>query len=262
MPPRLDNAFISSLAETGKAACPRFPWYRGAIVALGALNYPEEIPAFYTYVLEHYIPEDARKEETKKILEGLTKASGIVGAAKTGNAVRALNPTIPTHLKDNTCYRQSETFENASKRGREFHRQIYGRNPFFADSQTKNAAADYYWIVSSKPTSGNPVLWSNLQGLMLIELFARADLFYGYIFSFDEILDGLETSHCILSALLGIDCQEQVRNHMIGMLLNGAKREEIEAFRNVVLRLAEKLEVKFKDAPIPIPANPEGTNML
>jgi hypothetical protein len=69
-------------------------------------------------------------------------------------------------------------------------------------------------------------------------------------------LDDLETGHCIISALLGIDCQEQVRNHMIGMQLNGAKREQIVGFRNVVLRLAEKLQVTFKDAPIEVPDVP------
>ena len=84
------------------------------------------------------------------------------------------------------------------------------------------------------------------------------DLFYGYIFSFDEILDDLETEHVIISALLGIDCQEQVKNHMIGMQLNGAQWEEVEALRNVVLKLAEKLGIKFKTAPIPIPRIPSG----
>jgi hypothetical protein len=80
--PLLDHEFIASLAETGEAAGSKYPWYRGAIVALGALNYPEEIPGLYLHLLEEWIPESEQKTETRKILEGLTKASGIVGAAK------------------------------------------------------------------------------------------------------------------------------------------------------------------------------------
>lgn len=80
--PRLDHDFISSLAETGAEAGSKYPWYRGAIVALGALNYPEEIPGLYLHLLDKWIPEQDQKTETRKILEGLTKASGIVGAAK------------------------------------------------------------------------------------------------------------------------------------------------------------------------------------
>ena len=82
MASHLDHEFIASLAETGAASGPQFPWYRGAVVALGALNYPEEIPALYLHLLERWIPEVDQKAETRKILEGLTKASGIVGAAK------------------------------------------------------------------------------------------------------------------------------------------------------------------------------------
>jgi hypothetical protein len=82
MSPRLDADFISALADVGAPAGSQFPWYRGAIIALGALNYPEEIPSFYSHVLSKYIPEEEQKLETQKILEGLTKASGIVGAAK------------------------------------------------------------------------------------------------------------------------------------------------------------------------------------
>ncbi|KAF2658360.1 hypothetical protein K491DRAFT_676407 [Lophiostoma macrostomum CBS 122681] len=235
MSSRLDADFISTLADIGTSAGSQFPWYRGAIVALGALNYPEEIPAFYSHILSKYIPENEQKLETSKILEGLTKASGIVGAAKTGNAVRPLSQVIPAHLKDDTCYRQHESFEGAAKRGRELHTKLYGRNPTFDDKKTLRAAPDYYWIVTN--------------------------LFYGYIFSFDGVLNDLETGHCIISALLGIDCQEQVRNHMIGMQLNGAKREQIVAFRNVALKLAEKLQVRFKEAPIAVPDVSEKASM-
>lgn len=53
-----------------------------AVVALGALNYPEEIPKLYRLLLDAYIPEAEQKSETGKIREALTKLCGIMGAAK------------------------------------------------------------------------------------------------------------------------------------------------------------------------------------
>ncbi len=82
------------------------------------------------------------------------------------------------------------------------------------------------------------------------------ELFYGYIFSFDEILDTLETEQVVVAALIGIDCQEQMINHMIGMMFNGAKREEVEALKNIVLALAVRLNVKFKNPDIKVPEMP------
>lgn len=82
------------------------------------------------------------------------------------------------------------------------------------------------------------------------------ELFYGYIFSFDEILDILETEQVVIASLIGIDCQEQMTNHMIGMMFNGAKREEVEALKQVVLALAERLDVKFKNPDIQVPEMP------
>lgn len=81
-------------------------------------------------------------------------------------------------------------------------------------------------------------------------------MFYGYVFSFDEILGSLETGQVITASLLGIDCQEQVENHMIGMMFNGAEREEIIALKDIVLKLAERLGVKFKNPNTSVPVKP------
>ncbi len=79
--PLLDNDFIESLAESGKLY-PNFKWYLGAVVALSAVNYSEEIPTLYARLLEQYIPKDDQFNETRKIKEALTKVCGIQGAAK------------------------------------------------------------------------------------------------------------------------------------------------------------------------------------
>ncbi len=75
-----DEEFYSSLAELQPSSM--FKWHQTAIVALGALNYPEEIPKLYKLLLDVYIPEENQLKETRRIREGLTKACGVMGAAK------------------------------------------------------------------------------------------------------------------------------------------------------------------------------------
>jgi hypothetical protein len=82
MPP-LDNDFIQHLAERGSAH-PRFKWYITAIVALAALNHPEEIGPLYTRLLDTYIAPEDHVEQTRKTKEALVKAAGLHGAAKVG----------------------------------------------------------------------------------------------------------------------------------------------------------------------------------
>jgi alkylhydroperoxidase/carboxymuconolactone decarboxylase family protein YurZ len=74
----------------------------------------------------------------------------------------------------------------------------------------------------------------------------QTELLYGHIFSFPGILDNIETGQCIVAALFSIDCQEQVRNHMIGMMNSGGTREELEGVRAVVMAVADKLGVVGK----------------
>ncbi|KAF4762130.1 hypothetical protein HAV15_008013 [Penicillium sp. str.  len=223
---QFDVDFYHSLAATGKSAA-RVKWYRTAIVALGALNYPEEIPKLYQLLLTSYIPEADQQLETGKIRESLTKVCGIMGAAKTGSALRALATATPSELMDSTYHREGDTSKEAIRRGRELFSQIYERIPGYDLSKTLEASPDYYHIVT--------------------------ELFYGHIFSFNGVLDGFETGHIIVAALLGIDCHEQAHNHMLGMLIHGADREGLESIRSIVVSLANHYDVRFKNPPITIP---------
>ena len=58
----------------------------------------------------------------------------------------------------------------------------------------------------------------------------------------------------IVSTLIGLDCQYQLRNHMKGMLYNGATREELQELLDLCLGLAEKLGVKFRSEARPVPS--------
>lgn len=81
-------------------------------------------------------------------------------------------------------------------------------------------------------------------------------MLYGHIFSFDGVIDDLTTGYVIVSALYGMDCQTQLQNHMKGMLINGATRQDLEGLRELCLGLANILGVKFRHRPAPIPTMP------
>ncbi len=87
--PTLDHAFVQQLAALGEPF-PRLKWYIGAVVALSALNYPEEIGPLYTHLLEKYIAPGEHVEQTRKIKEALVKATGLHGAAKVSLLLRPI----------------------------------------------------------------------------------------------------------------------------------------------------------------------------
>jgi alkylhydroperoxidase/carboxymuconolactone decarboxylase family protein YurZ len=130
--------------------------------------------------------------------------------------------------------RAKESQETASERGHALHKRIYGRNPEFDMNATPAASPDYAFVVR--------------------------DLLYGRVFSFDEILNDLDTGYVILSTLIGIDCQYQLRNHMKGMLYNGATREELQDLLELCLGLAKRLRVDFRSQPRPVPHIDDGSH--
>ncbi|KFY23348.1 hypothetical protein V491_02585 [Pseudogymnoascus sp. VKM F-3775] len=229
--PKLSHDFIQQLAVQGETNT-RFKWYITTIVALSSLNYPDEIGPLYTQLLEKYIRQEDHYEETRKIKEALVKASGLHGAAKTGNAVRALYHATPQHLIDNTCYRDDDDHEEAMARGDAFLKSLYPDVPDLntEDDYVRKCCPDYFFIVSK--------------------------LLYPHVFSFDKILDKLESSQAIITTLISIDCKGQARNHMKGMMWNGATREEVENIHGSIILLADQLGVQFRDGPVEVPEYP------
>jgi alkylhydroperoxidase/carboxymuconolactone decarboxylase family protein YurZ len=88
----------------------------------------------------------------------------------------------------------------------------------------------------------------------MLTVSGAVDLLYGRVFSYDGILDDLETGYVIVSALIGLDCQNQLRHHMKGMLYNGATRDDLQELYDVLLDLAQRLGVTFRSEKREIPS--------
>ncbi|RDH27577.1 hypothetical protein BDQ94DRAFT_184434 [Aspergillus welwitschiae] len=232
MSPKLSHDFIRQLAAHG-ASNLRFKWFVTVVVALSSFNYPEEIGPLYQHLLEEYIPVEDHAAATRKIREALVKAAGLHGAAKTGNAVRELYHATPPHLIDNTCYRDDDEHTAAVARGDAFLKSLYRDVPDLntEDDFVRKCCPDYFYVVSQ--------------------------LLYPHVFSFDKILDKLESSQAIITALISIDCKGQARNHMKGMMWNGATRQEVANIRDSIVLLARYLGVQFRDGPVLVPDDPK-----
>ncbi|OJJ07666.1 hypothetical protein ASPVEDRAFT_88904 [Aspergillus versicolor CBS 583.65] len=210
-------------------------WYMCVVVTLSSLNYPDVIPQVYAHLdselLSTLSPED-RFSAVRKLREGLIKSTGIAGAARTGNAMRTLARCIPEELQEKTSPRSQESDTVARERGKAFWSRIYARNKAFDPGASVRASPDYAFVVR--------------------------EVLYARIFSFDAVIDDLLTGYIIVSALYGMDCPNQLQNHMKGMLINGATKEDLEELRDLCLGLAKILGVRSRHPPPLIPEKPEG----
>lgn len=93
------------------------------------------------------LPPADRFGAIQKVREGLIKSTGVVGAGRTGNAMRTLSNCIPDEYREVDSPRSKESEEVARKRGRKFWLDIYARNPAFDPEASVRASPDYAFIV-------------------------------------------------------------------------------------------------------------------
>jgi hypothetical protein len=120
------------------------------VVALSSLNFPDVIPQVYDHLeaslLSKLSPEDCFSY-VRRLREGLIKSTGIVGAARTGNAMRTLATCVPEHLREKESPRSKESEEVARPRGKAFWTRIYSRNKAFDPEASVRASPDYAFVV-------------------------------------------------------------------------------------------------------------------
>jgi len=129
----------------------RLRWYMCAIVNLSSMGYPDVIPQVYTHLdanlLSGLPSTEARKQALNQIREALIKSTGIVGAGRTGNAMRTLSGCIPEEFRETESPRAMEDDHTARERGKKFWTNIYARNPAFDPGASVRASPDYAFVV-------------------------------------------------------------------------------------------------------------------
>jgi hypothetical protein len=148
--PRLPTDFLDSVLGIEDVSN-RLRWYMCTIVSLSSLNYSDVIPQVYehldTNLLSSLSSVEARKSAIDKIREALIKSTGIVGAGRTGNAMRTLSGCIPEAFRATESPRAMESEDAARARGRRFWTNIYARNPAFDPEASVRASPDYAYVV-------------------------------------------------------------------------------------------------------------------
>lgn len=153
--PRLSSSLLQSSLSIDDTA-KRIRWYMCVVVNLSSLNYPDVIPQVYEHFASNVLtdlPPAGRLVAVRTVREGLIKTVGIVGAARTGNAIRTLSKLLPEEYRDTESPRSKESDEVAKKRGKEFWANIYSRNKAFDPDATVKASPDYAYIVRGKRTA-------------------------------------------------------------------------------------------------------------
>jgi hypothetical protein len=128
------------------------------LVALSSLNYSDVIPQVYEHLdvnLLSPLSFDERFAVVRQIREGLIKSTGVVGAARTGNAMRALAECIPENLREKESSRSKEPEELARQRGKEFWTRIYSRNRAFDPQASVRASPDYAFVIRGTDSNIN-----------------------------------------------------------------------------------------------------------
>lgn len=250
--PTLPDSFFQTLPSTEDVNI-RLRWYMCVLINLSSMGYPDVIPQIYTHLDDNVLSQlpdtEARRQAMSRVREGLIKSTGVVGAGRTGNAMRTLSSCTPEELREKESPRSKESEEVARKRGKEFWSRIYARNPAFDPGASVRASPDYAFVVR-----GKCILISLEFGY---ELRLASDVLYARVFSFDGILDDLTTGYAMVAGLYGLDCQNQLQHHMKGMMWNGATRDDLIELQRLCLGLAHILGVKFRHGPAPIPTLPK-----
>lgn len=96
-----------------------------------------------------------------------------------------------------------------------------------------------------------------LASLVRQEVLTGVDMLYARVFSYDGVIDPLTTGYAMISGLYGLDCANQLQNHMKGMLFNGATRQEIFGLTELLCEIATTLGVQFRHGKPSVPNVPE-----
>lgn len=148
--PKIPTTFLDNVLQIEDIGI-RLRWYMCTVVTLSSLNYSDVIPQIYKHFDANYLASlstvEARKEAINHLREALIKSTGIVGAGRTGNAMRALSRCVPEAYRATESPRAQESDATARARGKKFWSNIYARNPDFDPEASVRASPDYAFVV-------------------------------------------------------------------------------------------------------------------
>lgn len=175
--PILPTSFLEAAKSVDASS--RLRWYMCVVVMLSSVNYPDVIPQVYEHLdrnLLSKLSEEDRFNAVRKLREGLIKSTGIVGAARTGNAIRTLAGCIPVALREKESPRSQESDEKARERGKAFWTRIYSRNKAFDPEATVRASPDYAFIVRGSLSHFSLEMKNHVKSSLFDRGLVRSDL--------------------------------------------------------------------------------------
>ncbi|KAJ8474649.1 hypothetical protein ONZ45_g15876 [Pleurotus djamor] len=207
------------------------PWYLVAAVAFNAARRPEVVVSVYNVVLEDLRTHgngDVNAEDhitlVKKIQEALLKASVTSGVPRALTAILFLDSAVLNSIleKLSSPLRDFDRpFSDLTSQGRQFLSDMFGED--------KGTSA-HSIINSSSPDMG---------------IFLTTS--YGLVLSHCSIVSLLETSYCFITASILDDFPRQVPWFYLAAMRHGASIEEVQAIRDIAIKVASLIDVTFRE---------------
>lgn len=188
-------------------------WHVVSAVALSVCNRPDCIPQLFHAC-------KAVKDQcgmAAKMREALLKASVLAGLPKTINSLTALRSVTPSDCLPSP----QRTAVDYEERGRAYFDRVYGKICGRVAQQLEHASPDLYSLTMHA--------------------------IYGQVLSYSDILSPRETSFVVLAALIPQDVNPQLKGHLQGALNNGATVDEVNAVRQITLRIVEECSIHLRE---------------
>ncbi|KAK9373043.1 AhpD-like protein [Lipomyces chichibuensis] len=260
----LTGSILASLRSTPLLAS---SWYYIAAATFSVCNRPEEIPAIFSYAIEHdaaQYPSPLQTISAQETWSRLSTSGSPSGStASFGSEDESLFVECSTADPDRVRIIARKTREALLKAA------ALGGLPKSINSliQLRNATPHEFRedglmrpeIPVEEEVRRGTEFWNRVYGKVSRRVLAQMstaypDLayyarqhVYSPLLSYTDVLSAKETSFVIIACLIPQDVNPQLKGHLKGGLNNGATKEEIMSVRDLSMRICRLCGISWKD---------------
>ncbi|CAO3609052.1 unnamed protein product [Cunninghamella echinulata] len=224
---------LPKLYPTSNSDINKESWYLVVAVIMTTLNQPKNLSQLYHQVIQTTSTLQTNEEEhtafVLRMKEGLLKSSPIIGIPKVINALSTFHSILPDHIKGQLPKTTSRTIEswddiiNQQERGQALFQRIYDRH-------------------SQKLQSS---LQASYPDLALV-----CDNTYASILSHSSIINSLDTSFILITALMIQQLPAQLKGHYYGSIHHGATQQQFISLQSIIEKLCNYYNAPFDPLPL------------
>lgn len=256
----LTDIYMLKLAEDSILSAEKFDDFSAVGVSLPDVlipfTYHDKLPLSYKYSRSEDI-HACQTAVASKIREAILKAAPIAGLPKLINALTALRKVTPNSIKPSLKTNRPPTICPGHVKSSDLVQEDFAGTRFEETIPTFDTVEGPVCTesVDSKQTMDNMVrglnFWNAIYGKVSTRV--RTQMFNAYpdlwqyafhnvyspILSYTGVLSALETSFCVVAALIPQDVNPTLKGHLKGAINVGGTKEELTDIRNLVFDVCD-----------------------